>query len=111
VDNANRARVGLIAFGSTDPAVQEARVRLAQDGFTVDYLRLRAVPFSQEVTDFIRAHEVSYVIEMNTDGQMHKLLQLEAPDLATRLRSMSRNNGLPLSARWIAESLQAAEES
>jgi len=51
------------------------------------------------------------VIEMNTDGQMHKLLQLEAPELATRLRSLARNNGLPLSARWIAESLQAAEEA
>ncbi|HLF81065.1 MAG TPA: 2-oxoacid:acceptor oxidoreductase subunit alpha, partial [Anaerolineales bacterium] len=110
VDDANQSRVGLIAFGSTDPAVQEARARLAEEGFTVDYLRLRAVPFSQEVTDFIRAHEVCYVIEMNTDGQMHKLLQLETPDLATRLRSLARNNGLPLSARWIAESLQAAEE-
>ncbi|HEX9675844.1 MAG TPA: 2-oxoacid:acceptor oxidoreductase subunit alpha [Anaerolineales bacterium] len=111
VDDANGARVGLIAYGSTDPAVQEARARLAQEGFTVDYLRLRAVPFSPEVSDFIRAHEVCYVIEMNTDGQMHKLLQLEAPELATRLRSLARNNGLPLSARWIAESLQAAEEA
>ena len=41
------------------------------------------------MTDFIRGHERVYVIEMNTDGQMHKLLQLEVPDLATRLRSMT----------------------
>jgi 2-oxoglutarate ferredoxin oxidoreductase subunit alpha len=105
------ARLGLIAYGSTDPAIQEARERLAQDGLATDYLRLRAVPFTPEVAEFIREHEVCYVIEMNTDGQMHKLLQLEAPELAARLRSLTRNNGLPLSARWIAESLRAAEEA
>jgi 2-oxoglutarate ferredoxin oxidoreductase subunit alpha len=111
VDDASGTRLGLIAFGSTDPAVQEARQRLVDDGLPTDYMRLRAVPFRPEVTNFIRDHERCYVIEMNTDGQMHKLLQLEAPELATRLCSLTRNNGLPLSARWIAESLQAAEEA
>lgn len=105
------ARIGLIAYGSTDAAVQEARARLEQEGVATDYLRLRAVPFHAQVVEYIQAHEVCYVIEMNTDGQMHKLLQLEAPERATKLRSLTRNNGLPLSARWIAEALQAAEEA
>ncbi|HEX9680137.1 MAG TPA: 2-oxoacid:acceptor oxidoreductase subunit alpha, partial [Anaerolineales bacterium] len=103
------AEVGLIAFGSTDSAIHEARQRLAADGLPTDYLRLRAVPFTEEVEAFIREHERIYVVEMNTDGQMRQLLQLEAPDVAGRIRSIRRNNGLPLTARWIAETLQEAE--
>ena len=98
------ARVGLIYYGSTEPAVREARERLPE-GLEIDALRLRAVPFVAEVKQFIDDHELIYVLEMNTDGQMHKLLQLEVPEHATRLRSLTQNNGLPLTARWIAENL------
>ncbi len=99
-----KARVGLIYYGSTEAAVQEARERLA-DGPDIDTLRLRAVPFSSEVVKFIDDHEVIHVLEMNSDGQMHKLLQLEVPEQAAKLRSLTHNNGLPLTARWIAEAV------
>ena len=79
-------------------------------GITTSYLRLRAVPFSDEVLEFIRKYKHIYVIEMNTDGQMRQLLQLAVPDQATRLISLAHNDGLPLSARWIAETLYAQEE-
>ena len=102
--------IGLIYFGSTDPAVQEALERMEQGGLRLDALRLRAVPFTSEVKDFIRSHDVVYVLEMNHDGQMHKLLQLEVPEFATKLRSVTHNNGIPLTARWIATTLQAAQE-
>ena len=98
-----KAKVGLIYYGSTESAVKEARERLAED--LVDDMRLRAVPFSSEVVDFITDHEVVFVLEMNTDGQMHKLLQLEVPEQAAKLRSITHNNGLPLTASWIAESV------
>jgi 2-oxoglutarate ferredoxin oxidoreductase subunit alpha len=102
-------KVGLIGFGSTDPAILEAIDRLKDSGLVVDYMRLRAVPFSEEVLDFIRVHDRSYVIEMNTDGQMYQLLQLALPEYATNLTKMNHNNGLPLSARWITESVLAQE--
>lgn len=104
------AEIGIIAFGSTDPAVQEGRARLEEMGITTSHLRLRAVPFSDDVLEFIRKHERIYVIEMNTDGQMRQLLQLAAPDQATKLISLAHNDGLPLSARWIAEALCTQEE-
>jgi 2-oxoglutarate ferredoxin oxidoreductase subunit alpha len=100
--NQKSANVGLIGFGSTDPAILEAIDRLSDVGLAVDYMRLRAIPFSEEVLDFIRNHDRSYVIEMNTDGQMFQLLQLQ-------LMKMNHNNGLPLSARWITESVLAQE--
>ena len=98
-----KARVGLIYYGSTESAVQEARARLAEG--SIDTMRLRAVPFSSEVVKFIEDHEAVYVLEMNTDGQMHKLLQLEVPEHAAKLQSLTHNNGLPLTARWIADSV------
>lgn len=101
--------VGLIYYGSTEPAVQEALQRLENGGQPIDALRLRAVPFTDEVVDFIKRHERCYVLEMNTDGQMHKLLQLEVPERATQLRSLTHNNGLPVTARWIVEAVQNAE--
>jgi 2-oxoglutarate ferredoxin oxidoreductase subunit alpha len=109
VEEMEGAQIGLIAYGSTNPAVQEARVRLADMDFPTDYLRITAVPFVDEIADFIRSHEKVYVIEMNHTGQMRQLLQLELPDQAVKLQSIRKDNGLPLSAKWITETLLEAE--
>jgi 2-oxoglutarate ferredoxin oxidoreductase subunit alpha len=50
-----------------------------------------------------------YVVELNTDGQMHKLLQLHTPQFATKLHSLAYSDGLPLTARYVTEQLQAME--
>jgi 2-oxoglutarate ferredoxin oxidoreductase subunit alpha len=105
IHKTNNARIGLIGFGSTDPAILEARDRLKMENIPTDYLRIRAVPFTHEVETFINEHDVVYVIEINTDGQMHKLLQLEVPSQAAKLQSLTHNNGLPMSARWVVEAV------
>ncbi|MEJ2607173.1 MAG: hypothetical protein P8Z41_10920 [Anaerolineales bacterium] len=110
VQRMDHADVGIIAFGSTDPAILEAREYLSDEGLATDYLRIRAIPFSETVEDFIQEHEVVYVVEMNTDGQMHQLLQLEWPALATKLVSLTKNNGVPLDADWTFEAVRSAEE-
>ncbi len=104
------AKIGVIAYGSADPAILEAGDYLAADGLATDYLRLRAVPFTDEVRDFIASHDKTYVVEMNRDGQMYKLLMLEYPEMATKLSSLVKYDGLPLSALWVKESLQAEEQ-
>lgn len=109
LDTADGAKVGLISFGSTEPAIREARQRLADDGVPTDWLRLRAVPFTEEVEAFVRNHDRTYVVEMNTDGQMQQLVQLEVPELAGRIRSIRNNDGLPLTARWIVDRYVAKE--
>ena len=109
-DNA-KAKIGLIGFGSTHPAIQEARERLAVQGVETSYLRLRALPVNGDVLDFIDQYERVYVIEMNTDAQLQKVLQLETPILATRLRSLAFSDGMPLTARWITETILEQEEN
>jgi 2-oxoglutarate ferredoxin oxidoreductase subunit alpha len=103
------AQIGLIAFGSTDVAIREARDILAHEGLRTDYLRITALPFVDEVEAFISQHEKLYVIEMNQAGQMRQLLQLQIPDRAGKIQSIRKNDGLPLSAEWIVRALMDAE--
>jgi 2-oxoglutarate ferredoxin oxidoreductase subunit alpha len=67
------------------------------------------VPFTEELEAFIRNHDRTYVVEMNTDGQMQQLVQLEVPEMAGRIRSIRNNDGLPLTARWIVDRYAAKE--
>ncbi|MFN2274201.1 MAG: 2-oxoacid:acceptor oxidoreductase subunit alpha [Anaerolineales bacterium] len=109
IDGVGDQPIGLIGYGSTDPAIQEARDRLRERGIETDYMRIRAIPFSDEVAEFIRSHDRLYVIEMNHQGQMYKLLQLDVPEEAVKLISLTHNNGLPLSARWITAQIEEKE--
>jgi 2-oxoglutarate/2-oxoacid ferredoxin oxidoreductase subunit alpha len=104
------AEIGIIAYGSTDPAVEEARIILAENGLKTDYLRVRAIPFSKEVIDFVAQHKRNYVVEINRDGQLKQLLTLDIPQLCTQLRQVSHIDGLPLSARWVKDQILAQEE-
>jgi 2-oxoglutarate ferredoxin oxidoreductase subunit alpha len=110
VDESTKSRVGLIAFGSTHAAVVEAREALSAGGSPVDYLRLRALPLSDEVTAFVSRHERVYVIEQNRDGQVYDIVRLSLPsELVGRVHSIRHYNGQPIPAAAITEPLQQAE--
>jgi 2-oxoglutarate ferredoxin oxidoreductase subunit alpha len=104
------ADIGIIAFGSTETAVQEARQHLAKAGLKTDFLRLRAIPFTEEVTEFIYSHERSYVIELNRDGQLHQLLSLEYAPVCAKLTSVAHLDGLSITARFIEDRIWQNEE-
>jgi len=111
IDKQDGADIGIIAFGSTDHALQEARHYLEIEGIKTDYLRLRALPVNDEVISFIQDHKRIYVIEMNRDGQMHKILVPEAPECSIKLFSITHNEGLALTASWIQKAIKTAEGS
>jgi len=105
------ARVGLLAHGSSDPALREALVQLQQEaGFDADYLRVRAWPFAAAVRDFVAAHDRVYVIEQDRDAQLLALLKLDLdPAVAARLRSVAHVTGMPLDARSVTDEILAQE--
>jgi 2-oxoglutarate ferredoxin oxidoreductase subunit alpha len=105
IDDVEEARIAIISMGSNDPAIQEARDRMRKAGVETSYLRLRALPISQTVRDYIASYDEVYVIENNFDGQLHKILLTETPEYATRLVSIAKCDGMPLSARFITESI------
>ena len=100
------ASIGIISLGSNDAAVQEARARLVAAGQPTSYLRLRALPINDRVRHFIDSYEMIFVVEANYDGQLYKILTTEEPGQATKLHSIAKCNGLPLSARFIVEQIQ-----
>jgi len=103
------AEIGIIASGSVDPAVVEARDLLNGDGIKVDYLRVRGIPFSQKVRNFIETHRITYVVEMNRDGQLLQLLTMNFPDVAYKLRKVAHMDGLPLTAKWVKKQIKSGE--
>ena len=98
---------GIIAFGSSDGAVNEALDRLADDGLHVDYLRLKAFPFGDEVTEFLDAHETVFVVEQNRDAQMRSLLLLETGVSGDKLKPLLHYNGMPIPSDCVVSALRA----
>jgi 2-oxoglutarate ferredoxin oxidoreductase subunit alpha len=109
VETAPGATVGVIAYGSSDMAVKEARAKLAARGASTDYLRLRALPIDTEVRDFVRSHRVVYVVEQNRDAQVASILRLEMPERATTIRSVLHYSGLPLDAQSVVDGITDQE--
>ncbi len=106
-----KAKVGILAYGSSHPAIVEARVQLERErGLETDYLRVRGYPFAREVHAFVERHERVYVVEQNRDAQLAALLQLDlAPELAPRLRRIAHVDGLPLDARSVTDEILTLE--
>ncbi|MCK6415621.1 MAG: 2-oxoacid:acceptor oxidoreductase subunit alpha [Giesbergeria sp.] len=98
--------VGVIYFGSTSPAMQEALDVLEAEGVHLDAMRLRAFPFPEVVEQFIAAHEQVFVVEQNRDAQMHALLVNELQVDPARLVKVLHYDGTPITARFIAQAIQ-----
>jgi 2-oxoglutarate ferredoxin oxidoreductase subunit alpha len=104
------AKVGLVAFGSSDYAVRESRDQLKAANLETSYIRLRALPFTEELRTFVEAHDRIYVIEQDRDAQMHSLITLEMPQHATKLRKVLHYNGLPIDARFVTDEILKQEK-
>jgi 2-oxoglutarate ferredoxin oxidoreductase subunit alpha len=105
------SRLGILAFGSSDAAVKEARDRMREEaGRETTYLRLRALPFTTEVDAFVKGMEVVYVVEQNRDAQMAALLKEFYPEQATKFRSVLHYNGMALDAQTIIDQIAAFEK-
>lgn len=109
IDETADADFGIIAYGTTKFAIDEARDRLADEGIKTSFMRLRALPINDEVKEFVARHKKVYVIELNRDGQMHAILQTEMPEMATKLHSLAFLDGMPLTARWVVDAIEASE--
>lgn len=107
VDLAPNAAVGIIAYGSADPAVGEARDILRARGIATSYLRLRALPLEATTVDFAARHDLVVVVELNQDGQMCQLVRLHCPERAALVRSVAYCDGLPLTAPFVADAIAA----
>ena len=98
-------RLGVLYFGSTAPAMDEALEALDAAGIHVDAMRLRAFPFPASVAEFIHAHDQLFVVEQNRDAQMRSLLVNELEADPARLRAVLHFDGTPITARFITQAI------
>ncbi|MBS1994220.1 MAG: 2-oxoacid:acceptor oxidoreductase subunit alpha [Cyanobacteria bacterium SZAS LIN-3] len=110
VETVKGAKIGLIAFGSSDFAVQESRDQLKAADIQTSYFRVRALPFTAELKQFVEAHEHIYVVEQNRDGQMRELIRAELPESAAKIQSIRHYDGLPLYAQFVTDAICAQEK-
>jgi 2-oxoglutarate ferredoxin oxidoreductase subunit alpha len=96
-----KTRHGVIYFGSTGPAMDEAIAALEGDGLHLDTLRLRAFPFPDSVAEFIAAHDKVFVVEQNRDAQLRSLIVNEFGIDPAKLAAVLHYDGTPITARFI----------
>jgi 2-oxoglutarate ferredoxin oxidoreductase subunit alpha len=104
-DAAQPAADGVIYFGSTTPAMDEALGVLEQQGVHLDALRIRSFPFNDAVLDFIVQHDRVFVVEQNRDGQLRSLLINEGEIDPARLPAVLHYDGTPITARFIVDAI------
>ncbi len=111
LERSNGAKIGVIAYGTSDFAIVESldEIKGTYD-LDIDYLRVRAYPFAEEVHDFVSSHERVYVVEQDRDAQLASLLKLDLPaEQVTKLRSILHFNGLPIDAESVTGELITRE--
>jgi 2-oxoglutarate ferredoxin oxidoreductase subunit alpha len=102
---AKKTRLGVLYFGSTAPAMDEALEALAGEGIHLDAMRLRAFPFPASVKEFIATHDHVFVVEQNRDAQMRQLLVNELDIDPGWLIPVLHYDGTPITARFITQSI------
>ena len=96
---------GILTLGSCDIAVREARKALKAAGTELDYCRVRAFPFTEEVERFLDEHETVFVVEQNRDAQIKGMLLTETEVPREKLISILHYNGLPLASTHVEEAV------
>jgi 2-oxoglutarate/2-oxoacid ferredoxin oxidoreductase subunit alpha len=106
------AEIGIIAFGSSHWAIVEARDQLRlEQNIPTAYLRLRALPFNDDLVDFVKRMKRIYVVEQNRDGQMCDLVRLAVGRDCNKVRSVRHYTGFPIDARTITDEILTQELS
>jgi 2-oxoglutarate ferredoxin oxidoreductase subunit alpha len=98
--------IGVIYYGSTSPAMDEALELLAAEDLHLDALRVRGFPFSQDVPEFVAAHETLFLVEQNRDAQMKLLLVHECQVDPNHVTSVLHYDGTPITARFIVAAIR-----
>ncbi len=100
--------IGVIHYGSTSAAMNEASTLLEAQGIHADSLRVRGFPFSDAVLDFVNEHEQVFVVEQNESAQLRTLLINEGEFNPKKLIRVLHYDGTPITARFISGKIAAA---
>lgn len=97
----NQSNEGILFFGTSKYAAEEALHLMKKDGKTLDAIRIKAFPFNKTVEDFIHSHDKVYVVEQNRDAQLRSLLMIELEINPAKLIKVLNYDGMPITAEDI----------
>jgi 2-oxoglutarate ferredoxin oxidoreductase subunit alpha len=96
----------IVSIGSCDGAIREARDRMSDTGIAnLDYMRIRAFPFNDQVAEFINDYEQVFVVEQNRDAQLRQLLSIELEIDPCKMVPLLSYDGMPVSSDFIVEAV------
>ena len=100
------SRTAIVTMGSCAAACREASHKLAANGIHLDYMRVRAFPFGEEVEKFLEEHDQIIVVEQNRDAQLRTLLMAETRVPKDKLHSILHYDGQPLDYRSVVAGVE-----
>jgi 2-oxoglutarate/2-oxoacid ferredoxin oxidoreductase subunit alpha len=103
----NQSDYGVIYFGTSTYAAEEAVELLKNEGISLDAMRPKAFPFSKAFEEFVDAHKKVFVIEQNRDAQFKSLMMIELGINADMLISVLNYDGMPITADNILKQIKA----
>jgi 2-oxoglutarate/2-oxoacid ferredoxin oxidoreductase subunit alpha len=109
-DAGQSTKMGVLYFGSTSPAMDEALDLLGEDSKHVNAMRLRAFPFPESVRNFILEHDMVFLVEQNRDGQLRTMMVSELGIDPARIVPILHYDGTPITGRFIAGAIGAKME-
>lgn len=102
----NESRNGILFFGTSEYAAEEAMDILKEEKIIVDAIRVKAFPFTKEVEAFVNSHDKVFVIEQNRDAQMRSMLMIEMDADPKKLISVLNYDGMPITADGILSQIK-----
>lgn len=103
----NTSKLGVICFGTSIEASEEARDLLKKEKVKVDLMRVKSFPFNKDVGDFIDKHDTVFVVEQNRNGQLRSMLIDELQTNPQKLLSVLHYDGMPITADSIMDKIHA----
>ncbi len=104
-----KAKLGIIATGSTLGAIVEAQDRLAKKGIGTKFLQLRTLwPFPVRETEaFLAGCRRVFVVENNFSGQLSRLVKSQVVD-CPRFKNIVKYSSLPFKPMDVSERIRRA---
>ena len=99
------AELGIISLGGCHGAVMEAVAEMDEQGLRMDYMRIRAFPFGDDVREFLASHSRCFVVEQNRDAQLRNLLAVETETDFSRIPSVRYYGGMPMSSHHVVQGI------
>jgi len=101
------SKIGAIFFGTTTHSAYEAINRLEEEGTPINTMRLLSFPLPKTAVDFINSHDMIFVIEQNRDCQLRTLIVTDCGILPDKLVPVTNFDGMPITANYITQKLEA----